>query len=107
MMKKHTGRKIKVLQIDSVGKYKDQFLRFDQNTGVDIHFTNGIHGVAKEINSSLLEKKRCLLSNARLNKSFWSEALVYASHLMNCLSSTAIRGKTSFSYLVRWSCSGL
>ena len=50
--------------------------------------------MAKEINCSLLEKVQCLLSNARLDKSFWAEALVYASHLMNCLSSTMIGSKT-------------
>jgi len=37
---------------------------------------------------------RYLLSNASLDKLFWAEVLVYASHLMNCLSSTAIGGKT-------------
>jgi len=50
--------------------------------------------LAKEINRSLLEKVQCLLSNARLDKSFWAEAIVYASHLINGLSSTAIEGKT-------------
>jgi len=50
--------------------------------------------LAKEINRSLLEKVRCLLSNARLDKSFWAEAIVYASHLIDRLSSTAIGGKT-------------
>jgi len=42
----------------------------------------------------LLEKARCLLSNAKLDKPFWAEAIVYASHLINGLSSTAIVGKT-------------
>jgi len=42
----------------------------------------------------LLKKVRYLLSNAQLDKLFWAEVLVYASHLMNCLSSTAIEGKT-------------
>ena len=50
--------------------------------------------MAKEINRSLLEKAQYLLSNARLDKSFWVEAIVYASHLINRLSSTAIGGKT-------------
>ena len=40
MIEKQTERKIKVVQIDSVGEYKDQFLRFDQNTDIGIHFTN-------------------------------------------------------------------
>ena len=51
------------------------------------------HWLAKEISRSLLEKARCLLSNARLIKSFWAEAIVYASHLINGLSSTAMEVK--------------
>ena len=35
-----------------------------------------------------------MLYNARLDKSFWAEATVYARHLINELSSTAIGGKT-------------
>ena len=64
-MEKQTGRKTKELQIGNVEKYKNQFLRLGQNTGIDTHFIDGIHGLAKEINRSLLEKVRCLLSNAR------------------------------------------
>ena len=67
---------------------------FGQNTDIGIHFKIEAYEVAKEINHSLLEQIQCLLSIARLDKSFWVEALVYASHLMNCLSSTAIGGKT-------------
>jgi len=93
MIEKRTGRKIKLLQINSVGEYEDRFLWLGQNTGIGIHFTNRIYGVAKEINCSLLEKLLCLLSNAQLDKSFWAKVLVYASHLMNCLSLTAIEGK--------------
>ena len=43
----------------------------------------------------MLEKVQCLLSNAQLDKSFWVEAIIYASYLINGLSSTAIGGKTS------------
>jgi len=50
--------------------------------------------VTKEMNCSLLEKVRYLMSNAQLDKSFWVKGLEYASHLMNLLSSTAIGGKT-------------
>jgi len=70
MIEKQTARKIKVHQIDNVGKYKNQFLRFDQNTGIDIHFTIEKHGAAKEMNHSLLEKVWWWLSNAQLDKSF-------------------------------------
>ena len=62
MMEKQTDRKIKELQIGNVERYKNQFLQFRQNTGIGTHFTDGIHGLAKEINCSLLKKARCLLS---------------------------------------------
>ena len=91
-MEKQTGRKIKEPQIGNVERDMNQFLRFGQNTGIGTHFTEGIHGLAKEVNCFLLEKVRWLLSDARLDKSFWAEAIVYASHLIN--ESTAIGGKT-------------
>ena len=56
MMEKQTGRKIKKLQIGNVKKYKNQFVQFDQNTGISTHFTNKIHKLVKKINRSLLEK---------------------------------------------------
>ena len=46
------------------------------------------------MNRSLLDKGRCLLSNASLEKTFWAETLVYTSYLMNCLSLIVIGGKT-------------
>ena len=69
-MEKQIGRKIKELQIGNVGRDMNQFLRFGQNTCIGTHFTNGLYGLAKEINHSFLEKVRCLLSNAQLDKSF-------------------------------------
>jgi len=92
-MEKQNGKKIKMFQIDNIGEYKDQFLQFGLNNGIDIYFTIGRHGVAKEMNRSLLEKVRYLLSNASLDKTFWVEALEYASYLMTCLLSTTIEGK--------------
>ena len=35
-----------------------------------------------------------MLSNSRLSKSFWAEALMYACNLMNMLSSSVIGGNT-------------
>ena len=62
-MKKQTGRKIKVLQFDHAGECID-FCDFDQNNDIAIYFIVGKHGVAKEMNRSLLEKVQCLLFNA-------------------------------------------
>ena len=46
------------------------------------------------MNRTLLEKVRCMLSNASLGKQFWAEAVMYASHLINRLPSAALNVKT-------------
>jgi len=94
MMKKQTGRKNKVLQINYVEKYKDQFLQLGQNNEINIHFKTGKHWMIEEMNRSLLEKIRWLLSNAQLDKSFWAKTLKYVGHFMNILLLTVIRDKT-------------
>ncbi|KAH9682404.1 hypothetical protein KPL71_027339 [Citrus sinensis] len=70
----------------------------DENEGIKRHFTvrhtPQQNGVAEHMNRTLLEKVRCMLSNAGLDKKFWAEAVSYASHLVNRLPSAAIGGKT-------------
>ena len=51
------------------------------------------------MNRTLLEKVRCMLSNAGLSKQFWAEAVMYASHLINRLPSAALNGKTPLEVL--------
>jgi len=71
-----TGRKIKILRSDNGGEYKsDPFLQLCRDEGIERHFTVREtlqqNGMAERFNHTLLEKIRCLLSNSRLNKSFW------------------------------------
>ncbi|KAE8686610.1 Detected protein of unknown function [Hibiscus syriacus] len=99
MVGTQTGRKIKRLRTDNDGEYKnDQFLKVCEEEGIVRHFTVRStpqqNGVAERMNRTLMEKVRCMLSNARLGKEFWPEALVYACHLVNRLPSTTIGGKT-------------
>ncbi|KAH9670687.1 retrovirus-related pol polyprotein from transposon TNT 1-94-like protein [Citrus sinensis] len=99
LVETQTGRKIKVLRSDNGGEYtSDPFLQVCQNEGIKRHFivrhTPQQNGVAEHMNRTLLEKVRCMLSNAGLDKGFWAEAVSYASHLVNRLPSAAIGGKT-------------
>ena len=45
------------------------------------------------MNRTLLEKVRCMLSNPGLGKQLWVEAVMYVSHLINRLPSSALNGK--------------
>ena len=99
MMENQTGRKIKVLRSDNGTEYRnDQFSIFCKKEGISRHFTvrdtPQQNGVAERMNRTLLEKVRCMLSNAGLDKQLWAEAVMYASHLINRLPSAALNGKT-------------
>ena len=99
MVENQTGRKIKVLRSNNGTEYRnDQFLIFCKKEGISRHFTVRDtpyqNGVAERMNRTLLEKVRCMLSNAGLGKQFWAEAVMYASHLINHLPSATLNGKT-------------
>ena len=99
MVENQTGRKIKVLRSDNGTEYRnDQFSIFYKKEGISRHFTvrdtPQQNGAPERMNRTLLEKVRCMLSNASLGKRFWAEAVMYASHLINRLPSAALNGKT-------------
>ena len=52
------------------------------------------NGVAERMNRTIMEKVRCMLSNANLSKSFWAEAASTACFLINRSPSVAIEKKT-------------
>ena len=97
-MERNTRRKIKVIYSDNGKEYTSDPLLQLCREGIERHFTVRKtlqqNGVDEKIKKILLEKVRCMLSNARLSKSFWAEALAYAFHLINMLSSSVIEGKT-------------
>ena len=69
---KSTRRKIKVLRSDNGGEYKsDPFPKLCHDEGIERHFTvretPQQNGIAERINRTLLEKVRCMLSNAGLS----------------------------------------
>ena len=105
MIETQTGRRIKCLRTDNGGEYRsDPFMKACESEGIVRHFTvrhtPQQNGVAERMNRTLLDKVRCMLSNAGLGKEFWAEAVTYAGHLINRLPSGAIGGKTP---LEKWS----
>ncbi|KAG8477517.1 hypothetical protein CXB51_031022 [Gossypium anomalum] len=59
-----------------------------------VHHTSQQNGVAKRMNRTIIEKVRCMLSNANLSKSFWAEATSTACFFINRSLSIAIEKKT-------------
>ena len=90
LVEHQTGRKIKKLRTDNGLEFVDyEFTEFCEEHGIARHRTlvgkPQQNGVAERINRTLLEKARCMLSNAGLwkNKSFWAEVISTACYLLN------------------------
>ncbi|KAH9752745.1 Integrase catalytic domain-containing protein [Citrus sinensis] len=75
-------------------KSRVKFGTANHDTREILEYVHSDNGVAERMNRTLLEKVRCMLSNAGLDKKFWAEAVSYTSHLVNQLPSAAIGGKT-------------
>ena len=58
------------------------------------------NGVVERMNQTLLERARCMLSNAGLTRRFWAEAVSTACYLINRGPLTGINLKTPFE---KWS----
>ena len=99
MVERKTGKKVKVLRSDNGGEYtSDPFFEICKKEGITRHFsvrhTPQQNGIAERLNRTLLEKVRCMLSQSKLSKRFWAEALSYACHIVNRLPSAALNDKT-------------
>ena len=75
MIEKQTGRQVKCLRTDNgLEFYSDEFNTLCKKEGIDRHrtvrHTPQHNGVAERMNRTLMEKVRCMLSNAQLPKSF-------------------------------------
>ncbi|KAG8480145.1 hypothetical protein CXB51_024902 [Gossypium anomalum] len=90
------SRKVWVYLMKRKSKVLDTFLKWKKmmETQTGRKDTPQQNGVAEHINRTILEKVRCMLSNAGLGKEFWDEAVTYACHLINRLPSDVINGKT-------------
>jgi transposase InsO family protein len=99
MIEKQSGKKIKRLRTDNGGEFTyGPFMKFCEDEGIARHFTvrntPQQNGVAERMNRTLLERARCMLSNAGLGREFWAEAVNTACYLVNRSPSTAIDCKT-------------
>ncbi|KAG8480959.1 hypothetical protein CXB51_025647 [Gossypium anomalum] len=99
MIEKQTGKQIKYLRTDNGLEFcSDEFNKLCKSEGIVRHLTvrhtPQQNGVAERMNRTIMEKVRCMLSNANLPKSFWAEAASTACFSINRSPSVAIEKKT-------------
>ena len=88
LVEKQTGKQIKRLRTDNGLEFcSGEFNNFCKDQGIVRHLTvrdtPQQNGVAERMNRTLLEKARCMLSNAGLGKKFWAEAVSTACFIVN------------------------
>ncbi|KAG8491252.1 hypothetical protein CXB51_014428 [Gossypium anomalum] len=94
-----TGKQIKYLRTDNGLEFcSNEFNRLCKSEGIVRHLTvrhtPQQNGIAERMNRTIVEKVRCMLSNANLPKSFWTEAASTVCFLINRSPSVAIEKKT-------------
>lgn len=99
LVERQTERKLKALRTDNGLEFlSSDFKTLCQREGIMRHLTvKGTpqqNGLAERMNRTILERVRCMLSNANLPKEFWGEAVTTAVYLINRCPSSAIEFKT-------------
>lgn len=87
LVERQTGNKLKCLRSDNGGEYIGPLDEYCKSQGIRHQFTPKktpqLNGVAERMNKTLLERMRCMLSEAKLPRHFWGEALFTATHVIN------------------------
>ena len=95
-VERESGRKLKVVQTDNGDKYKGQFEEYCKNQGIKLEYTAPktpeLNGFAKRMNLTIMERVRCMLSHAKLPKSYWAEVMLTTVYLINRSPSVPLKG---------------
>ena len=120
-IERETGRTLKCLRSDNGGEYigaleaycKSKWIRHEQS----VPKTPQHNGVAERMNHTIMERVRCMLSHAKLSKSFWGEAMNTVVYLINQSPSAPLNGdvppnvwqgkEVSYDHLRVFSCQAL
>lgn len=86
-VERQTGKKLKCIRTDNGGEYSGPFDEYCRQQGIRHQKTPPktpqLNGLAERMNRTLVERVRCLLSQAQLPRSFWGEALSTVVHVLN------------------------
>lgn len=97
-------KKIKILRTDNGGEYTStEFEEYLQKEGIrhekTVPKTPEQNGVAERKNRTLVEAVRSMLSDSKLSKTFWAEALSTATYVRNRSPTTTLNDMTPYEAL--------
>ena len=87
LVERQTGKKLKCIRTDNGGEYCGPFDEYCKHQGIRHEKTPPktpqLNGLAERMNRTLIERVRCMLTESKLPKCFWGEALLAAVHVIN------------------------
>jgi transposase InsO family protein len=96
-VERETGKTLKCIRSDNGGEFRGPFSQYCRSHGIrherTVPKTPQHNGVAERMNRTIIERIRCMLSHAKLPKTFWGEALQTAVHLINMSPSVPLNGE--------------
>lgn len=106
LVEKQTGNKIKVLRTDNGGEFCSQEMENYLKTEGIVHqktnpYTPEQNGLCERFNRTIVERAKCLLFEAKLEKKFWAEAVNSAVYLKNRTPASGLGDITPFE---KWTC---
>lgn len=101
MVENQQNKKIKVFRTDNAGDLcSHEFESYLKNEGIIHQKTNSYtpeqNGVCERANRTIVEKARCMIFDAQLQKKFWAEAANTAVYLKNRSPTTALNNITPY-----------
>ena len=86
-VERETVRKLKVVRVDNGGEYRGQFEEYCRSKGIRLEYTVSktpeLNMLAKRMNRTIMERVRSMLAHAKLTKTFWAEALMTTTYVIN------------------------
>ena len=88
---------MKHIRTDNDGEYCGSFDAYCRQYGIAHEKTPPktpqLNGLTERMNKTLIERVRCMLSEAKLPKHFWGEALFTAVHVINISPTVALNSE--------------
>ena len=96
-VERQLGKKLKCIRTDNGGEYCGPFDIYCKQHGIAHEKTPPktpqLNGLAERMNMTLIERVRYMLSEAKLPKHFWGEALYTAVHVINLSPAVALNSE--------------
>lgn len=101
MVEKQKNANIKILRTDNGGEYCSKEMEdFLKSCGIVHQKTNSYtpeqNGMSERNNRTIVERARCLIFDAKLDKKFWAEAVSTAVYLKNRSIASGLNDKTPY-----------